>query len=398
MKNNYLKMKPRLILIFALVCMSCQDTPDIIHKGEMALCDIDVKIDTISVTLDDASGWGCLYMKDSTITFADEITCRFYDMDLCGRVIGNYFRKGRGKNEIVALIDVYPILNDPLNRGIIIDNNNIVTLFDTERKEILKRGRIDFGWEPGTHNNYSSPSLYNIAEFSDLGVSFYLESDSILVFQANIVNRMTDTPGNIDSRRYDEGAIFGRLNLSTMKVESVMGHFPEIYKEKPMPHLESFQYCISGDTVYVNHAVDSLIYVYQYPDGLMYTIGYECSGIDRGYTVTQKIDQGETFDNDVEHVGLNSGLMYCKENGILCRTYIKSLESAESGMQLYKDDNLIADLEMPPYFKLLGYYDGDWYGCSLVPHETQESTSLVLYRIKINCKQNANLFGHYAEA
>ena len=40
-----------------------------------------------------------------------------------------------------------------------------------------------------------------------------------------------------------------------------------------IPNFESFRFAMRGDTVYVNHYVDSLIYVYLYPDELIYTMG-----------------------------------------------------------------------------------------------------------------------------
>ena len=109
-----------------------------------------------------------------------------------------------------------------------------------------------------------------------------------------------------------------------MKVVDVFGHFPEIYKVSPTPHLEFFQYAIEGDRMYVNHTVDSLIYVYQLPDKPLYTIGYECKDIDRDYTVSRKIDNSTLFEKDLQHVGFNTGLRFIPGSDVLCRTYIKS--------------------------------------------------------------------------
>lgn len=112
-----------------------------------------------------------------------------------------------------------------------------------------------------------------------------------------------------------------------MKVVDVFGHFPEIYKVSPAPHLEFFQYAIEGDRMYVNHTVDSLIYVYQLPDKPLYTIGYECKDIDRDYTVSRKIDNSTLFEKDLQHVGFNTGLRFIPGSDVLCRTYIKSAKT-----------------------------------------------------------------------
>jgi len=366
--------------------VSCKEETNVMHIGENFSEPYHVQIDTIRISLEKSSGIGNFYYKDSVITFVDVISCTFYDMDLHGQLIDSYFGKGRGKNEINVMMYAYPIENDPLNRGIMVDQNNLITIFDRKNKNINYTKRIDFGWEnkQRKYKQYKSPGVYNIAEFTDFGVSFYLDSDSILIFPVNIVNRMTNTPDRIENKRYKEGAILGKLNLSTMEVESVVGKFPEIYKHKPMPDMESFQYTISNGLLYVNHAVDSLIYVYKDTDNLQYTIGYECLGIDRNYTSSKMIDQNKTFNNDILHVGLNSGLIFCSENNTLCRTYMKSTATGESGLQIYRNNNLVADVEMPVYFKLLGYKKGYYYGARLIPLEDFDNTYLILYKIKID--------------
>lgn len=112
-----------------------------------------------------------------------------------------------------------------------------------------------------------------------------------------------------------------------MKVVDVFGYFPEIYKVSPTPHLEFFQYAIEEDRMYVNHTVDSLIYVYQLPDKPLYTIGYECKDIDRDYTVSRKIDNSTLFEKDLQHVGFNTWLRFIPGSDVLCRTYIKSAKT-----------------------------------------------------------------------
>ena len=168
-----------------------------------------------------------------------------------------------------------------------------------------------------------------------------------------------------------------------MKVVDVFGHFPEIHKVSPTPHLEFFQYAIEGDRMYVNHTVDSLIYVYQLPDKPLYTIGYECKDIDRDYTVSRKIDNSTLFEKELQHVGFNTGLRFIPGSDVLCRTYIKSAKNGESGMQIYKGHDLVADVDVPSFFNFLGYSDGYYYGSSYIPIENDESTTIAIYRLRI---------------
>ncbi len=370
-----------LLFIFIGVC-SCQERKGIPHKGLSHIETCSVELDTLLIPLEQASGYGNYYMRDSTITFVDAVTCTFFDIDLNGNILCRYFRKGNGKNEMPSLLYSYPIENDTLCRSVIIDSSNGVYVFDMNSKEILSRKIADFGWEGRTAKTYKSTDLYNFSFFTDFGVSFYLASDSSLIFQANIVNRNTRTPEDIENDRYTDGAVFGKMDLETMKVTEVFGHFPEIYKSSPMPHLEFFQYAIDKDRMYVNHTVDSLIYVYQMPDNLLYTMGYECNGIDRNYSVSKKIDNS-LFKKDLQHVGFNTGLRLIPETNLLCRTYIKSAANGESGMQIYKGSDLVADVSVPNFFNFLGYYDGYFYGSSYLPQESEDYTAIAIYRLKI---------------
>ena len=52
-------------------------------------------------------------------------------------------------------------------------------------------------------------------------------------------------------------------------------------------------------------------------------------------------------------------------------------------MQIYKDCDLIADIDVPAFFKLLGYRDGYFYGSSFVPIENDDETYIVIYRLKV---------------
>lgn len=380
-----MRIKYFLIYFFSILLFSCHNySENLVHKGAMTLTNNQVIIDTMMVSLEQASGMGNYYMRDSIITFVDAMTYVFYDIDLNGKIMKSYFRRGNGKNEIPSLLYAYPIGNDKLNRAVIIDPSNGVTLFDMESKNILSRGTPDFAWGDRYVKSYKKPELYNFSYFTDFGVSFYLDSNSNLLFQTNIVNRNTKMPDAVEKRRYIDGAVIGKLNLETMEVEDVFGHFPDIYKSSPMPHLEFFQYVIHDDKIYINHTVDSLIYVYQYPDTPLYTFGYECKDIDRDYTVTKRIDNPSFFKKDLEHVGFNTGLLFIPELNVFCRTYIKSASNGEAGMQIYKECDLIADIDVPAFFKLLGYRDGYFYGSSFIQIEKEDMTAIVIYRLKVN--------------
>jgi hypothetical protein len=133
----------------------------------------------------------------------------------------------------------------------------------------------------------------------------------------------------------------------------------------------------------VNHAVDSLIYVYKYPETLLYTIGYECNHINRGYKITKVIDDA-LFAHDMQRTGINTGLKYIPRTNTLIRTYMTNLITGESGIQIYRDNDLIGEFAMPPFYIFLGYYNGIYYGVRITPLEEGDDTKFVLYKTKID--------------
>ena len=93
-------MKKHIILsIIVIGLCSCQEQIGLPHKGTSSIEPCSVEIDTLLIPMELSSGYGNYYMKDSTITFVDAVTCVFYDFDLKGNLINQYFRKGNGKND-----------------------------------------------------------------------------------------------------------------------------------------------------------------------------------------------------------------------------------------------------------------------------------------------------------
>ena len=70
-----------------------------------------------------------------------------------------------------------------------------------------------------------------------------------------------------------------------------------------------------------------LIYVYKYPNNLLYTVGYESSDVNRNYTVGYDVEC-RTFKSDIRIVGVNSGFIICTGKTFIISDNIKkSIES-----------------------------------------------------------------------
>lgn len=363
-----------------LTGISCSESIETVHRGEWKANEKILLLDSVIVDAGNTSGRGNFFMQDSLIYFADSYYASIFQYDfVSASCTGRYFGRGQGPDELPSFIYSYPFKNG--NQECFLMDNSLGMYVYKEGEFSLKyKGRIDFGWEHLSRNDYDSPSVYNLMEMTDFGIDLTCLNDSTVLLPINLINRYLE---KVSKERYEKGHIFAELDTRNMKVTKVWGQFPDVYQQKPTPFFEFFQYAINEDTLYVNHATDSLIYVYKYPDNLLYTIGYDSPDVNRDYTIGYDVEMAN-FKSDIGIVGANSGLLYVPEKNLLFRTILKTISSHEVSLQAYLNDDLILDVDMPDSFKLLGFWDDFFYGVSLFPKEDNEGNmSFVFYRFKI---------------
>lgn len=369
--------KKYLIMLVLLLLVSCsQESVMMVHKGEnqKGRCHI-VCMDSLEVTADSISGNGNFYMKDSILTFADMTLCTLFHFDInSGKKYGHCFKKGNGRNEFTSMMYSYPISGT--NKYFAMDSSLGIYIYDDKKELIEKKSKINFDWNENVHN-FDSPSMYNLMYMSDFGMNISKVNDSTLMIPVSIIDRYLN---NITKERYDKGHIFAEVNYRNFKVTRVFGNFPEVYKEKASNVLEFFQYDKVGDTIYTNHSIDSLVYVYKYPDKLLYTMGFDAIGTNHNYPERLTKDHS-MFRQDVENLSITTGLKH--DHGFLFRTVMLNIKSGETIMQVYSGTNMVGEFYMPHLFKYLGFYKGFFYGVSLVPKQKNDKLYFVRYKFKL---------------
>jgi len=373
------------IIIASIIVLlnSCTyDKNEITHLGKNISNSQNVQIEIDSIVIDAfyTSSQGNFFMKDSIITFADNYYARMFEFNCKnGELISQHFGLGEGPDEMLRFLYAYPIEND--TSVFVIDGNLSVTLFGETAHRLDKKGMLDFKWDDDPSRDYESPKAYNFMFMGDFGTYIY-NKDSMYIVPVSPMIKVLGYDGNMGKDFYKKSHILGLVNKKTLEVEKVFGSFPEICNEIPTPHFDFFSYLIDGDKLYYNHPIDSLVYVYEYPDKLLYTFGYECKDINRSYTKSTSLED-EIYE-DYKKVGIVTEIKKFPESELFIRTYIKDMGTQKFGMQIYNSSHdLLADVEMPTYFKLLGYHDSYFYGVTMMPRETDENTFYTFYKIKI---------------
>ena len=371
-----------IVVTVLLLYYSCnEETVTISHRGIVRSGGANVELlDSVVLQMDSASMRGNFFMKDDTLCFADVFFGKVFQFDLSdGQMLSALFGKGKARDEISDFMFMYPVNNGDGSVFFIDSSNYFYTSADLFH--IKRHGMIDFGWGENAQKDLASPSVYNIMEMTDFDFKVTQINDSVCIMPVSLINRKL---GSLVSDRYKDGRIFGALNMKTMKVENVFCGFPEIYSHKPTNLFEFFSYDMSGDTIFVNHAVDSTIYVYKYPDKLLFTMGYECKQIDRGYSIGYDLDPSVLLE-DVDHVGVSTQLYYAKDKGLLLRVLNGGKRYGNRFyLQIYnKDCDLVAEVDVPPFFKCVGHKGDILYGVNLIPIERNGEEKFCLYKLKI---------------
>lgn len=332
--------------IIAFTFLSCDHT----HRQSAYIGkeDIDMRIslvDSVRLLADPISWTGNFLSHNGMLGFADRYYCKLYLFDWnSGKLIDEMMGHGHSKSEIEELIYAYPIYNTR-NRIAIVDSNLRLTVFNTETREKERTSYLgDVPFSNEDIGNYASPGVYNLMEMAEFGSDFYQLSPDELLIPLSLIDRRLNT---IDSDRYKKGHIWGRFNQKTNVIEKLSGHFPTYYKDNPAPNFEHFRYVKIEDNYYVNHTVDSLIYVYNGQDSLLYTFGREAEYADRSYTGQNYETSIKCMRDDAKRVSLNSGLLYLEDAQLLLRETVHQLlgDSPRTTIQLYdyKTGNLVAE-------------------------------------------------------
>lgn len=372
-------IRKTLLLIAIIVATSCADKKNVEHTGQKTNAVSFNMVDSLIIPMDSTSLRGNFFVQNDVLCFADTYYNRVYRFVLpTAKPLGYIFNKGRAQNEISNMMFMYPVTNTESESFFVDQSGGLFTFNDSSK--INRLGTIPLGMSEGNKDDFESPLVYGLMEISDFDLKIAQITDSTYLLPITLLPR--NIPSKIEES-FEKAHIFCLLNINTMEVEELLGKYPEIYRTSPTNKFDFFSYDIKKDTIYVNHCIDSLIYVYKYPDQLLYTIGYECDRIDRSYTIGCDLESS-VLGEDLSRVGFSTQINYVPETDMLIRIMNRGASYGnEFVLQAYKNNNLVAEVDIPSYFSYLTYSDGYYYGVDLLPVERDGKEEFMLYRFTL---------------
>jgi len=347
-----------------------------------------INLDSIVFVGLETTYMGFLRIFNDTIYYIDTHKPEIFVITPEGKVHDRRFRQGKGPKEFLADIIADFHLFDAgggLLQGLSWDIHN----FDNNWNISSPFKRIDWGVTPQEREknrlnpNPSLPASYDLVLSPDIDRPRI--SGDYIYYQV-----YGGLPGFsvYDSRLYyQEGRIVVRINHQTAEVKDVIGLRPPIY--------DNFEYLYAGsfvifdtkpkeDKFFLSFNIDSLIYVCDNDLKPLHAFGRAGRDMDTNYQSIKGEDFEELFplvEFERKTRGYYTWLEYIPERNLLFRAYQKGSHSKTDGLQIYKDQVLIADVDVPKGFRVEGYIE-PYFISNQFEHPYEER--IVIYKFKLN--------------
>ena len=182
---------------------------------------------------------------------------------------------------------------------------------------------------------------------------------------------------------YKNARIICKMNLKNGNIQDILGRLsPEYQKYHYIGQfsLPSFDISREGD-FYVCFEADSLIYRYDKNYNIKEAYGIKGKNMNTSYKEISTINElKREHESQREVCGYYNFIEYIDDRGLLFRSYTKGNKETTDGLQIYKGDCLIADVDVPKNFKIIGYIEPYFYS-DLIFNE--ENEILKVYRFKL---------------
>jgi hypothetical protein len=338
---------------------------------------VDIALDTIILndegvesSLDGFTG----ITKEGLIYFLDKRFCWYYTFDTNGTYINRKFGQGDGPNETtigkIATCCILPgdslfLLGYQLNHYVYDKNfqlEHFFVLTPNESDDITLTSKIY------TH-------MYNNLVCHSYGENVYFNMYS----EHPQFNPLEHPKDYMKKCRH-----ISEVNMATGKDGNMyMAGYPDIYMHNPNKYViflgVNFDIDHQGN-FYISYEADSLIYKYNNDFEPITTFGFAGHTMDLDYIPIHDYKTcRKYYRTEREEKGYYQWVEYIDETDLLFRSYQKDVN--QGGLQIYSENTLIADLDVPKNFRIAGYQDPYYYSYAIA-NEDKEQLEVYRFRLK----------------
>ncbi len=373
-----------LLLLFTTFLYACKDGNFDYHNakliGSVKENNIQsINIDSIKLDLVSTTFVGESRIFNGSIYYIDNKFSYIYKFSNDGKLIQRYAGQGDGQNELpVKTITFFTFL--PNGNSIVIGPSWDCFIFDSNFNKINdyiinwhnKVSKEEMLKNPDPSNSQLYSLLYNVGDIKATNEYLYFPVAS------------QHPKFNPTFEKYaEEARIFGKMRIKNGYVEKIFGKLSPVYSDNfnklvmPYPLFD----LINNDSTVFTFPTDSQIYLLDKNMNLNARFGVAGQSMDTNYVNTHKTDSFPiNWKKETANKGYYTSIKYIPELNYVIRTYQKSGTAILDGMQIYKNEVLIADVSVPKGFKISGYISPYVYSNIYTNEIIKE---LKLYRIKL---------------
>ena len=334
------------------------DVRRVIEPSESSISGVSlvpIKVDSM-----ETSFIGHFWIKADTLYFTDQYYLYVYSMRTDGSIIGRHVGKGRGPGEVPFFHFCVPFSDGYYMYA----GSNASYRFDSKWRQT---GVTPVHW--GGKNYSEAKRKMNRPNPAE--TIFYQEdasfSDHIQQWDSTHV-AMYVSCGLPKFNHYMNAELFygysriiALVNVQTGYVDRVFGRRSPVFLEKSnIPAFNSIGFAQTDDAVFVSFFPDSTIYILDKEiDQAIGKFGRQGRNMNTAYIRTYTLEDGYERERvDLNIFGYYSYLKYDKKRKLLFRGYSQGEHSQYDGLQIYKNNALIGDVDVPKGFSIVGYCNG----------------------------------------
>ena len=371
--KRYIKVFYLLLLVTN--CTQPNDSFQSAPVENMLQIEID-KLNFDLITFDNisTSSFGeSVLLPSNEIAFIDKYFCKVSIFDTLGNFQRNYLGLGGAPHETqIGRIAAQALLSD--ERLVLFGYNldfHIFKDYITDDIFMLERAKNDIL----EASSYTYTNQYN-----DMVCRSYKNKMYFNVYSEHTkFNILEHTNRYLDKCRH-----IWEIDIDKKKDSRLLATgYPESYKEEPKKHVIFTGCCYDIDrkgNFYISYDTDSLIYVYNHDFYPLRTYGFEGKNMNNNYlSISDYKECRRSYRSERETKGYYYWLEYVDETALLFRSYRKSVET--DGLQIYREGVLIADVDIPKGFRVMGYI-APYYYSYIIPKLDEDDDSLIIYKFK----------------
>lgn len=382
-----------IYLLLFLIIMGCEEIPESRYKFNYSEIPNFSRNGTIRQSLifdsipiymggdNMTSMEGIFFMQKDSIYFGDRQLATVFVYDTTGQFITTRTRQGKGPGEILGLNVISPLKDQGFA---IMDEQWNVFLFD---KHWNSTNQYIINWQV----KKSAQALLNSPDPNESGIYEveYAANNLRLLGNYLIFPIVTEhihyngyESGN-GSHFYENSYTLALMDQKKGIVTKMFCNRSPVYRQyKYIPNFKNVIFDTYADSLFFSFEADSLIYKMNIRDSSLLSFGIAGKSMNISYIETKSFKESDdNFFHDRETFGYYRYLKYIPETNVLFRGYSTGKPTNMEKLQIYKNNDLLLDTQVPANFQPFGYHAPYYYATGKPDYNKDH---VVVYKFKLN--------------